>query len=191
MLVPIVAVLFFGESIGVLAVVGIAAVIVGIFTVSWWGNFGSIFRRGLVLLRHGGAGYALLTGLIIASYTLVDKRGVAYIQPFLYMYFTVLGTALGLAPYILARRSWNAIIDELRHHTLSIWMAGLLTFLAYGLALTAFSLSRVSYVAPAREVGIVFGVILGVFILKEGFGTGRLVGSGFIVLGIAMISLSN
>jgi len=56
--------------------------------------------------------------------------------------------------------------------------------------LTAFSLSRVSYVAPAREVGIVIGVLLGVYVLKEPFGGGRLFGSGFIVGGLAMIALS-
>nr|MCS5666952.1 EamA family transporter [Dehalococcoidia bacterium] len=67
---------------------------------------------------------------------------------------------------------------------------GLLVFIAYGLVLTAFSLSRVSYVAPAREVGIVIGVLLGMYVLKEPFGAGRLLGSGFIVSGGAMIALS-
>ena len=68
--------------------------------------------------------------------------------------------------------------------------AGLLVFLAYGLVLTAFTLSQVSYVAPAREVGIVVGVFMGVFFLKEGFGRGRLLGSSFIVLGLALIASS-
>jgi len=45
-------------------------------------------------------------------------------------------------------------------------------------------------VAPAREVGIVFGVLMGVFILKEPFGRGRLIGSSVIVLGLALIVLS-
>ena len=66
----------------------------------------------------------------------------------------------------------------------------MLTFSAYGLVLTAFSLSQVSYVAPAREVGIVIGVMLGVFLLKEPFGLGRLLGSGFVVAGLALIALS-
>ena len=58
------------------------------------------------------------------------------------------------------------------------------------MVLTAFSLSRVSYVAPAREVGIAIGVLLGVVILKEPFGRGRLLGSGFIVSGVVLIALS-
>ena len=69
-------------------------------------------------------------------------------------------------------------------------MAGLLTFLAYGLILTAFSLSRVSYVAPAREVGIVIGVLKGVLILKEPFGRTTLDVSVVIVLGLIYIAVS-
>ena len=187
---PMLAVLLLGESIAVLAVAGIVAVIAGIYAVSWWGTFGRIFRQSVMLLRYGGVGYALLTGVAIASYTLVDKRGVDYIQPFLYMYFTVLGAALGIAPYILARRSWHDIREEWKRHAVSIWTAGILTFVAYGLALTAFSFSRVSYVAPVREAGIVFGVVLGAVFLKESFGRGRLVGCGLIAVGIALIALS-
>ena len=44
--------------------------------------------------------------------------------------------------------------------------------------------------APAREIGIVIGVLMGVFILKEPFGGGRLFGSSFIVLGLVLIALS-
>ena len=61
-------------------------------------------------------------------------------------------------------------------------------FLAYGMVLTAFSLAQVSYVAPAREVGIVVGVLMGVFFLKEQFGRGRLLGSSFIVVGLTLIA---
>ena len=69
-------------------------------------------------------------------------------------------------------------------------LRGLLTFAAYGMVLTAFSLSRVSYVTPSREVGIVIGVLMGVYLLKEPFGGGRLLGSSFIVGGLVLIALS-
>ena len=91
--------------------------------------------------------------------------------------------------YILAQKGAAAVRAEWRENALPITVAGLLTFTAYSLALTAFSLSRVSYVAPAREVGIVIGVMMGVFLLKEPFGGGRLLGSGFIVGGLVMIAL--
>ena len=190
MLVPVLAVVFLNETIEPLAIAGIAAIIAGIYTISWWGNFHQVLRSPLLFLRSAGMRYAVLTGLTIAAYSIVDKEGVGHIQPLLYMYFLGTGTAVMLAPYILAHKGASAIKAEWSANAVPITVAGLLTFAAYGLALTAFSLSRVSYVAPAREVGIVIGVMMGVFLLKEPFGGGRLLGSGFIVGGLVLITLS-
>ena len=85
---------------------------------------------------------------------------------------------------------WRPCGEEWRRNGWPIVAAGLLFFVAYGLVLTAFNLSQVSYVAPAREVGIVFGVLMGMFILKEQSGGGRLLGAAFIVAGLALIALS-
>jgi len=144
----------------------------------------------LNLLRNPGTRYAILTGLTIATYAIVDKRGVSHVQPFLYMYLMILGCALGLAPYVLSNWEARVIGAEWRANPRAIIAAGLLTFLGYGLVLTAFSMSRVSYVAPAREGGIVLGVLMGVFILKEPFGMDRIVGSIVIVAGVVLIAVA-
>ena len=190
MLTPILAVLFINETIESLAIVGSVSIIIGIYTVSWWGNFHQVLRNPLFVLGSGGMRYAVLTGFTITAYSIVDKEGVGYIQPFLYMYFLTIGSAVFLIPYILSRKGADAVKTEWRANSISITMSGLLVFAAYGLVLTAFSLSRVSYVAPAREVGIVVGVLMGMYVLKEPFGVGRLLGSGFVVCGVAMIAMS-
>jgi len=190
MLVPILAVILLNETVGPLAIIGIAAIICGIYTISLWGNFKQLLRSPLLLLRSAGMRYALLTGLTIAVYSIVDKKGVSHVQPLLYMYFLTIGTAIILAPYILGSKGLEAVKTEWRANYWYITAAGLLTFIAYGLVLTAFSLSRVSYVAPAREVGIVIGVLMGIILLKEPFGKGRLFGSILIVSGLALISVS-
>ncbi len=190
MLIPMLAVIILGENIELPAIIGVAAIVLGIYTISWWGNFHQLIGQPLAILKNPGTRYAILTGLTITCYALVDKKGVAHVQPFLYMYLMTLGSAAGLAPYVLGKQGWKAAQLELRINSLPIIVAGLLTYLAYGLVLTAFSWSRVSYVAPAREVGIVFGVLMGVFILKEPFGRGRLIGSSVIVLGLVLIALS-
>ena len=190
MLVPVLAVVLFGESVALPAMLGIILIIAGIFTVSWWGRIGQILAQPTSIVRGGGIGYAVLTGAIITVYTLVDKRGVEHVQPFLYMYFLTLGSAVGLAPYYLSRFRLADIKREWRENAWLIVVAGLLVFAAYALVLTAFSLSRVSYVSPAREVGIVVGVVMGVLILKEPFGRGRLLGSVVIVAGLVLIALS-
>ena len=123
------------------AALGVAWIVAGIYVVSWWGQFRRLLRRPLALLSDGGTRYALLTGLTITVYSLVDKRGVAYVQPFLYMYLMTAGAALGLAPYILRNRGIGLVRREWRENALPIVVAGLLTFLAYGLVLTALSIS--------------------------------------------------
>ena len=190
MLIPVLAVIILGEMIEPLAIIGVVAIVLGIYTVSWWGNFHQVFGQPLAILTNPGTRYAILTGLTITFYALVDKRGVAHVQPFLYMYLMTLGSAIGLTPYVLGKQGWRAAQLELRLNPIPIVVAGLLTYLAYGLVLTAFSWSRVSYVAPAREVGIAFGVLMGAFILKEPLGRGRLIGSSVIVLGLVLIALS-
>ena len=190
MLVPILAVLILSESVGGLAVIGIVAIVAGIYTISWWGNFATLLRDPLGIVKNSGTRYAILTGITIAIYAIVDKRGVGHVEPFLYMYFMTLGSAIGLAPYILSTCGVTQVKRELRDNTVPILVSALLLFIAYGMVLTAFSLSRVSYVAPAREVGIVLGVLFGVVLLKEPFGRGRLLGSSFIVAGLALIAVS-
>ena len=190
MLVPVLAVILLGEIIETMAIVGIAAIVGGIYTISWWGNFHQVLRSPLLFLKSAGMRYAVLTGLTIAVYSIVDKEGVGHIQPLLYIYFMFIGTVALLAPYILANKGMETVKAEWRANAVPITVSGLLAFAAYGLVLTAFSLSRVSYVAPAREVGIVIGVLMGIFLLKEPFGRGRLLGSGLIVGGLVLIALS-
>lgn len=190
MFVPIMAVLILGETVALPAAIGIVLIILGIFIVSWWGRFAEVIAQPSLLLRGAGMGYAILTGLVITVYTLVDKQGVEHVQPFLYMYFLILGSSAGLAPYILRSYGLAPVLQEWRRNAWPILASGLLVFAAYGLVLTAFSLSRVSYIAPAREVGIVVSVVMGALLLKEPFGRGRFLGSAFIVAGLALIALS-
>ena len=190
MIVPVLAAVFSSETMEPLAIGGIAAIVGGIYTISWWGNFNQVLRSPLLFLRSTGMRYAVLTGFTIAAYSIVDKEGVGHIRPVLYMYFLTIGTAVFLVPYILLHKGADAVKTEWRTNAIPITLSGMLVFAAYCLVLTAFSLSRVSYVAPAREVGIVIGVLLGMYVLKEPFGSGRLLGSGFIVAGLAMIALS-
>jgi len=189
-LVPIIGALLLKEVIAPLAIIGIISVVVGIFTVYWWGNFKDVLHEPLKIFRESGARYALLTGLMIAAYSIWDKVGVSYVNPFLYMYFLVLGSALFLTPYVWWFQGITIIRVEIRKKIRSIILSGLLMFLAYGLILFALRFSRVSYIAPAREVGIVVGVVFGTLLLGEPFGRGRSIGSGLIIAGLVLISLS-
>ena len=188
--VPILGVLVLGESVSPPAIAGIATVVAGIYTVYWWGRFGLILSDPLKLFKEPGTRYALLTGAAIATYSIWDKVGVSHVTPFLYMYLMSLGSALGLAPLLLKSHGISALRAEWQNNSTTILAVGVMTFVAYGLVLTAFQFSRVSYISPAREVGIVMGVLLGVFVLKEPFGRGRIIGSAMIALGLVLIAVA-
>ena len=187
-LVPILAVFALGESVTLPAWVGIAVIVLGIYTMAWWGQLRNIVAGQLAATRAGIA-YALATGICIALYTLIDKQGVAYISPFLYLYLTTCGVAVGMLPYILRAHGGSAVVREWRTATWPIATAAGLLFLAYGLVLTAMRLTDVSYVAPAREVGLLFALLLGAVVLKEVITVGRVVGAAMIVAGLVLITV--
>ena len=190
MLVPIIGVLVLHESVSFMAAIGIAMVVIGIYIIYWWQNARDIIRHPTTLFKDVGSRYALLTGLIITCYTIWDKQGVAYVNPIVYTYIMFVGVGIVLTPYMLRMHGASEIKTEWTLSKKHIVTVGLLMIFAYALVLSAMRLSQVSYVAPAREVGIVVGVILGIIILKEPFPLRRIIGSSSIVLGIIAIALA-
>ncbi len=189
-LVPILGVLLLGEAVSPQAAGGVIAIFAGMFVVYWSGRISLMFSQPLVIMREPGTLYALATGLFIAGYSIWDKVGVSFVAPFLYMYLMALGTGAILTPYTLKFRGLAAVRNEWRANRWTIVAVGVLTFLAYGLVLSALEISQVSYVWPVREIGIVVAVLLGSLILKEPFGRGRVLGSCCIVIGVIAIALA-
>jgi uncharacterized membrane protein len=71
----------------------------------------------------------------------------------------------------------------------AIILVAALSPLAYILVLTAMVFTPVSYVAPAREVSILFAALLGAHLLKEADAVRRLIAAAAIVLGIVGLAL--
>ncbi len=144
-------------------------------------------------LRHPGArravSFALLTGAVIAAYTLWDKHAVSVLRipPILLDWGGNLGRALLLTPTALARR------EEVRAlwltHRREVVLVAVLTPMAYILVLTAMVFTPVSYVAPAREISILVGTAMGSRFLAEGDAPRRLTAASAIVLGVAALAL--
>ena len=178
-----------GETISQTALFGIMAVVSGIFAIYWWGQISQIFETPLTFLKNPGVRYALLTGLTISGYTVWDKVGVSYVNPLLYMYLLSLGTSAGLAPYMIWKYGTRVIKQELVSNKFRILVSACLLFGTYVTILNVLQFSKVSYVAPAREIGIVFSLLLGSIVLKESMGIGRIAGSLIITIGVFLIGI--
>jgi drug/metabolite transporter (DMT)-like permease len=144
-------------------------------------------------LRHTAAApaaaAALLTGAFIAGYTLWDRYAVAVllIPPLLMHWATLAGMTVLLAP--LALRRWKVVRAAWDVHGRAALLVGLLSPLSYIMVLTALSFTPVSYVAPAREIGILIGTLMGARLLDEGEAKRRLAAAAAMVLGVIALAL--
>src|SRR5439155_5388430 len=181
------------EGIVAGGVAGILLVVAGIYTL----HLKPTDRRGLahalaaplLSLRDRTSQLALLVGLTIACYSVIDKVGVSYVNPLLYLYLVFLVAALALAPYMmLARR--EAVVREWRENRASIVAVAVMFTAAFVPVLLALTISRVSYVAPVREMSVVFAALLGTLALREPFGRAKIAGSVLIFAGVVCIALA-
>ena len=184
MLTIIVATLIFGERMSALALAG--AVLIGISALVLTGNPTKLFSRE----AGAGVGFALLCGCMIATYTVWDKQAVAVllIPPVVFDWGANLSRITMLTPMAMKREP-GAISRAWRDHRNTVIAIGVLSPLSYILVLTAMVFTPVSYVAPARELSILFAALLGAHVLKEGDATRRTIAALGMVLGIAGLAL--
>jgi drug/metabolite transporter (DMT)-like permease len=178
------AILVLGERPGALALGGAGLVILGAYLLT--GNPLRLFSRN----RPKGAGFALLTGFTIALYTVVDKLAVShYLIPPIVFDWACLTARLFMLWPIAAREAPDALAQSWRIDRKWIVLVAVLSPLAYILVLTAMVFTPVSYVAPAREMSILFAALMGAHFLKEADAARRLVAAALIAVGIAGLAL--
>jgi len=190
-LIPLLGVTILAESVSTLAAVGIAAIFIGVITVGSSSSKGMrVWSQPKTLLADRGLIFAVMTGVLIATYSVFDKRGVDYVEPVLYMFMLQLGSFAGLVPLLGREYTVGEFTQEIRTRWKIGLVGGTLQFLAYGLVLSAFRLSPVSYVGPFRELGIVFGVIMAALILKESITLNRGLGAVAIGTGAVLVAIA-
>jgi drug/metabolite transporter (DMT)-like permease len=184
LLTIVVAILLLGERPGPAAIAG--AILIGVSAVVLTGNPFAWHKSDA---RHA-VGFALLTGFMIATYTIWDKASVAtwLIPPLLYDWGTNAFRCLVLVPWS-KHRVPGAIRKAWREQRSSVIIIALLSPLSYILVLTAMVFTPVSLVAPAREVSILIAALMGAHFLREGDIARRVVAAVGMVLGIAGLTL--
>jgi len=144
-------------------------------------------------LRDSGnlhaVGYALLTGCMIATYTLIDKVAVWawLIPPLVQDWAANLGRVALMTPMALRQRA--EIVPTWRRARKEIIAVAILCPLSYILVLTAMVFTPVSYVAPAREISILVAALMGTQLLAEGDVGRRLAAAAAMVFGIVCLAL--
>jgi drug/metabolite transporter (DMT)-like permease len=179
LLVPAIGVFILHEHLSLIGWSGVLCIVAGIVLIGNFrrGNFSSWFNKTMVL--------AVSVGLMIASYTVVDKLALTYLPPI------TLNEACNVAN--LLTLSWislrsGVMVREWKVNWRTIILGGLLASGGYILFLKALQLAPVAQLAPMREIGTVFGALLGIFILHEPQGRERIMASILITAGIILLS---
>ena len=179
--VAICAALFVGERISPVQVGGLAVVTLGMVTIA--AGRGHASRRALC--------FAVLTGLSIAAYTVLDGVGVRRS-----------GTALGytawlfmlqglIVPLVWWSRAGRMAPVGLPRPLLARGAgAGVLAVVAYGLVLWAQTRGALAVVAALRETSVVFGALIGAAVFDERMPSRRVLAAGLIACGAVLLAVA-
>ncbi|MFO1116627.1 MAG: EamA family transporter [Beijerinckiaceae bacterium] len=183
MIVAVVGALFLGEDIGPTKVVAVLCIGLGVMVMSLRGgaDFGRIPPRALA--------FALGTACFTASYTIVDALGArashsasAYTSAM----FALSGAGLVAAGFV--RRGRLALSTDARTWRTGS-LAGVLSFLAYWVAIWAFTQAPVALVAALRETSVLMAMLIGVVFMGERGGRWRWSAACLIAAGVGLMRL--
>lgn len=186
----LVAILVFGEQITALGVAGIIAVVAGVFFITGGTRlFRAAYAPATQAGIRTGMSYGVLTGVFIASYTVVDAYAVKFVlmSPILLDYYGNFVRLLFLLPTVLRDRVTAA------RHWREQWKYALVVAaispIGYVLVLYAMKVAPLSHVAPAREVSMLFAALIGGHLLGERDRVARIAGAALIALGVMALAL--
>ena len=175
------ALVFAHESLKPLAVAGVMLVSIGIISLA--------FRRGM---RFSGESvpFALLTGLFIAAYSVVDGigarvagNGMSYIM-WVYLIWNV--------PQFVLAWHWRGGVKGLfieRDKVLKGILAGVLALSAYCLIIEAYRYLPIATVSALRELSSIFAVLIGWIVMHEKLTARRIVACALVTLGAVLIRI--
>lgn len=167
-----------GETLSPLGWSGLAAVSLGILMLATGRRVVGSDPRALIA--------ALATGVVIASYSVVDGIGVRLSQaPFGYIGWLFM-LELPVTLFVLTRR--RASLPPLRSKVL--WaglLGGLFSAAAYGLVIYAKTIAPLGAVSAVRESSVIIAALIGVFLFGERPVMKRLLSGLVVAAGVVML----
>ena len=179
--VALVSVVVLGRELPVAELAGVLAVSAGLIALVFIG--GRPGRKDLPAITA-----AVLTGLAIASYTVVDGLGVMEAPLFAYAGWLFLLQGPPIAVLAAIRRG-RGLPAALRASAVPGLAGGVISIAAYTIVLWAQTSGALAPIAALRETSIVFGAMIGALFLGERLGARRAAAAGVVLVGVVLISL--
>jgi drug/metabolite transporter (DMT)-like permease len=179
LVVAVVGVTLVGQPLGVREAFGVLTVSAGLLVL--------VLGRGSLRAGRPAVAAALLTGLAIATYTVLDGVGVRRADTtagYIAWLFALQGPLI--AVLVAGRR--RGIVRASRPLLLPGLASGVVSLVAYGLVIWAQSQGTLATVASLREVSIVFGALIGATFFHERLGPVRVVGAVIVLTGVVLLA---
>jgi drug/metabolite transporter (DMT)-like permease len=173
---------FAGESLGLLGLLAILVISGGIVSLAFTDDGRLVAIRPLAL--------GLATGITIAAYTLFDGLGGrAAGDVFAYIAWLF---AIDAVPFsvIVALRYRRRLGPALAACWRPAAVGGALAVIAYALVIWAMSLTPMAAVSALRETSVIIAALIGTRILREPFGTRRVLAASLVATGVVLLQVS-
>jgi len=172
------AMLWADETLPILAWTGILIVSGGIMILATVRNAN---KRGIAA--------ALLTSAIIAAYSIVDGIGIRVSGAPVGYVVWLFAAEICVAAFVLGAKFDRA--KAIATKALSLGIAGgVISGIAYGLALYAKTLAPIGIVSAVRETSVIFAALIGVVWMGEGPAKRRLLAASVVAIGVVTLALS-
>ena len=182
LLVTVGAALFANEQLSIAGLAGVFIISAGTISLVWGSGLRmSTEQRSII--------FALLTGLMIASYTLIDGIGVRLSgNPASYIGWLFILSPLPIASIAMLRRRGDAIVYIRKNWKLAV-LGGGLNLGSYGLSIWALNLAAMAHVSAMRETSVIIAALIGTQLLGESFGKRRILAAMVVAIGVVLITL--
>ena len=146
----------------------------------------------LAAIKHAdkrGIAAALVTSAMIAAYSVVDGIGIRVSGTPMGYVVWLFAAEICVAVFVIASRYSRARRITRRSLVLGL-SGGVISGLAYALALFAKTLAPIGIVSAVRETSVIFAALIGVVWLREGPAPRRLLAASVVASGVIILALT-
>lgn len=174
--------LFLNENFESAQLIAIGGILLGIFLF--------VFQKiGIVAKDKKSLSYALLTACLIATYTLVDGKGVQRADnPLSYIFWMVFLQTFPIFSFMLYQKGKAGVTTLMKTPWVTLG-GGFMAFTGYAIVLWAMTKAPVALVATLRETSIIIAALIGMFWMKEKGGWRRIVAAIIIFISVVYLKV--
>ena len=182
MFVALAAPWLLGEGLEGPSQFAVTLLVIGILMIGVFQGRGTLGGRRAVF-------YSLVTGVLIATYTLIDAAGARSGEsPHAYAAWLFILTSLALIALVVYRVGPKAL-PRIKERAVSAAAAGVISVAAYWIVLWAMTVAPVALVAATRETSILFAALIGWGFMREKITPMRWVGIALTLTGLILAKL--